>query len=78
MYNYLFKIIYEYKSENSDKYDSVMPDNWLYFLLILMAGNLVVNLFFEKYIVPIVTRWYRAKKRSIVKRYRYPENPYLR
>lgn len=43
---------------------------------------MIVNMFtvigFEKYIVPNVTRAYRAKKRKMLKRYKLPENPYLK
>lgn len=54
-----------------------MPSEWLYMLLGLVGINMVVSVSFEKYVVPKITRYYRAKKRLIVKRYRYPENPYL-
>lgn len=48
----------------------------------IIFGVMIVNMFtvigFEKYIVPNVTRAYRAKKRKMLKRYKLPENPYLK
>lgn len=44
----------------------------------MAAGNSIISFVFEKYIVLFLTRKYRSKKRNILKRYRYPENPYLR
>lgn len=55
-----------------------MPFEWFYFLSGIMVINFLICILYEKYAVPIVTRYYRAKKRLIVKRYRFPENPYLK
>lgn len=42
-----------------------------------MILNMIITILFEKYIVPFTTRFYRNKKRKILKRYKYSENPYL-
>ncbi|CAD8171278.1 unnamed protein product [Paramecium pentaurelia] len=67
----IFKLIFTFQ-------DSQMPQKWLIAMFILMIINMIITILFEKYAVPITTRYYRAKKRQIVKRYRFPENPYLR
>lgn len=55
-----------------------MPQSWKWFIFGLAIGNSMVSYLFEKYAILYVTRAYRAKKRQILRRYREPENPYLR
>jgi cation-transporting ATPase 13A3/4/5 len=51
--------------------------NWMYIVFGIMLINMLITIAFEKYAVPRITRFYRGKKRQLLKRYRYSENPFL-
>ncbi|CAD8092827.1 unnamed protein product [Paramecium sonneborni] len=73
----LFEFMFEYKSKNNKDLDSAIKQEWMYQLYGIMILNMIITILFEKYIVPFTTRFYRNKKRKILKRYKYSENPYL-
>lgn len=54
-----------------DDLSTSIERNWMYWLYGIMIINLMATIIFEKYLVPFTTRFYRGKKRKLLKRYKY-------
>ncbi|CAD8078910.1 unnamed protein product [Paramecium primaurelia] len=73
----IFMLMFEYESTKNADLNTEIDRQWMYWLYGIMIINLITTIIFEKYIVPFTTRFYRGKKRKLLKRYKYSQNPYL-
>ncbi|CAD8214246.1 unnamed protein product [Paramecium octaurelia] len=73
----IFGLMFEYESEKDADLSTAIEKSWMYWLYGIMIINLMATIIFEKYLVPFTTRFYRGKKRKLLKRYKYSQNPYL-